>query len=183
MQPVSQLGQILEEVSSDEHFIYSKSDLRNMIPSITDYNLNMILSRCISKKILIRVCKGIYFFCRKETNKSIVLYKTAAKLRCEYMNYISLETVLCEHSIISQQMPSFLTVMTSGRSGLIDCGQFGTIEFVHTAKDFSRISANLFIDTKAKMLKATPVQAYRDMVDTRRTTLALIDESAKKELI
>ena len=106
----------------------------------------------------------------------------AAKLRSDCFNYISLETVLCETSYISQQMISYLTVMTSGRSGIIDCGKFGTIEFVHTAKKIERISKNLFLDTKSKMLKAKPVQAYKDMIDAKRTTIELISNEAKKEL-
>ena len=182
MQTIIKFEKILEEFSSSEHFAYSKSDLKNLIPSVTDSNLNMILSRCVAKGILLRVCKGIYVFGKAKSEKSSVLYRTASKLRAEYMNYISLETVLCENSIISQQMPSYLTIMTTGRSGTIACGQVGTIEFVHTAKDFVKISENLFIDPNAKMLKATPLQAYRDMVDAKRTTLDLIDESEKKEL-
>ena len=182
MQPIVKFAKILEDFSSHEHFVYSKADLRNLLPFITDSNKNMILSRCVSKHILTRVCKGVYVFAKAETEKSTVLYRTAAKLRAGCMSYISLETVLCEHSIISQQMPSYLTIMTTGRSGTIDCGQFGTIEFVHTAKDFSKIYDNLFIDSGAKMLKANPAQAYQDMIDAKRTTVDLIDGSAKKEL-
>ena len=182
MRSVIQFEKILEEFSSSEHFVYSKADLRNLLPAISDSNLNMILSRCVSHVIFDRVCKGIYSFNKAKAEKSRVLYKTATKLRAGCMNYISLETVLCENSIISQQMPSYLTVMTTGRSGTINCGNFGTIEFVHTAKDFTKISENLFIDSKAKMLKANPIQAYTDIVDAKRTTLDLINKTEMKEL-
>ena len=176
MQPAALFEKILEDVSSQEHFVFSKSDLRNIFPSSTDSNLNMILSRLVSKGVLIRVCKGIYVFGKASASNSTVLYRTASKLRSENMNYISLESVLSENSIISQQMASCLTVMTTGRSGAIECGKFGRIEFVHTAKDFAKISRNLFLDPKSRMLKANPIQAYRDMVSAKRTTLDLISE-------
>ncbi|WP_296323039.1 hypothetical protein [uncultured Treponema sp.] len=182
MQPIIQFEKTLRNLSSPEHFIYSKYDLRNIFPNITDSNLNMILSRACSKEILERVCKGVYIFDFANFGKPNVLYHVAAKLRSDCFNYISLETVLCETSYISQQMISYLTVMTSGRSGIIDCGKFGTIEFVHTAKKIERISKNLFLDTKSKMLKAKPVQAYKDMIDAKRTTIELISNEAKKEL-
>ena len=137
----------------------------------------MILSRCVSKGVLKRICKGVYLFSKEEADSSIVIYKTASKLRDGFINYISLETVLCEESVISQQLPGWVTIMTTGRSGIINCGNFGTIEVVHTAKDISKINSNLYLDSKSKMLKANVEQAYKDMIFAKRKSVDLIDFS------
>lgn len=171
------LENTLEQVSTKKNFLYSKGDLKNLFPSVTDENLNMVLSRAVKKSILSRVCKGIYVYAKAEAEKSDVLYRTATKLRADCMNYISLESVLSEHSLISQQLLGWITVMTTGRSGIIQCGKFGTIEFVHTAKKIPDIAGNLFLDEQSKMLKANPAQAYKDMVDAKRTTLDLVDKA------
>lgn len=175
MQPVAFLEKVLQEHSSPERFVYAKADLRNLFPGASDESLNMILSRSVRCGVLARVCKGIYLYEKGVGETSTVLYKVAAKLRGDCMNYISLETVLCEHSLISQQLLGWITVMTTGRSGIIGCGRYGTVEFVHTAKDFASIEENLFLDTGCGMLKANPAQAYRDMIDAKRAALDLVN--------
>lgn len=45
MQSIGQFENFLEEFSSNEHFVYSKADLKNILPFIKDSNLNMILSK------------------------------------------------------------------------------------------------------------------------------------------
>lgn len=182
MQSVMYLADVLEQVSSENNFLYSKSDLKNLFSEVTDENLNMILSRAAQKKILERICKGIYVYKKVEFRKATMLYKVSAKLRSDCMNYISLETVLSEHSLISQQLPGWITVMTTGRSGIIKCKSYGSIEFIHTEKDIAKISQNLFIDGTSSMLKANPIQAYRDMLDARRTTLDLVNKEELEEL-
>ncbi len=182
MQSVLYLESILEQVSSKNHFLYSKSDLRNLFPGVTEGNFNMLLSRAVGRRSLERVCKGIYVYTKVPFIQSEVLCRTAAKLRSSFVSYISLETVLSENSLISQQMPGWVTIMTTGRSGIILCGRFGTVEFVHTAKSFGDIAQNLFLDKNSGMLKARPAQAYRDMVSSRRTTLGLVDLDGIKEL-
>ena len=181
MQPITELETILEQISSPERFLYSRNDLKNLFPHFSDANLNMLLSRAVKRGRLARICKGIYIYTKVPYNSSSILYKTASKLRASWINYISLETVLTSHSIISQQLPNWITVMTTGRRGIITCSSYGTIEFIHTAKNIADIRNNLFLNERTGMLEANPRQAYQDMVDTKRPTLELVDMEILKE--
>ena len=107
----------------------------------------------------------------------------ASKLRAECFNYISLEFVLCSYSVISQQMLSWLTIMTTGRSNIIKCGSFGTIEFVHTEKRGSKLTGHLSADSWSGMLMADIHLAMEDEKVCRRKSLSLIDWNLYDELI
>ena len=181
MQPITELENVLEQISSPERFLYSRNDLKNLFPHFSDSNLNMLLSRAVKRGKLARICKGIYLYTKVPYNSSVILYKTASKLRASWINYVSLETVLAAHSIISQQLPNWLTVMTTGRRGIITCGSYGTVEFIHTAKKITDIKNNLFLNERTGMLEAKPHQAYLDMVDAKRQALDLVDMEVLKE--
>ena len=62
----------------------------------------------------------------------LMLFHIAAHLRANELNYISLETALSDAGIISQIPMHWISIKSSGRSNIISCGEFGTIEFVHT---------------------------------------------------
>jgi hypothetical protein len=72
--------------------------------------------------------------------------------------------------------------MTSGRSGVIDCGNHGQIEFVHTAKRPDDVSGELTYDPDRRLWRASVRQALRDMKATHRS-LELVDEEAARELV
>lgn len=168
MQPIYLLQKTLEENASPRSFLFSLQDFYSIFPDMTIDNLRMLFSRAAKKGLLERVCKGIYLYPKVEYDSSIVLYKIATKLRSSYVNYISLETVLCEASVISQQLMGWITIITKGRSGIINCGRFGSIEFVHTQKQIELISQELMLDTRYGMLRASVKQALVDMKDTKR---------------
>jgi hypothetical protein len=64
----------------------------------------------------------------------------------------------------------------------VDCGEFGHIEFVHTAQRPREISTELTYDPERRLWRASVGQAFRDMRVTRRST-ELIDEEALHELV
>ena len=72
--------------------------------------------------------------------------------------------------------------MSSGRSHVVDCGDFGHIEFVHTAQKAEEISAELTYDPDCHLWRASMRQALRDMRATRRS-MELVDEEALYELV
>ena len=84
------------------------------------------------------------------------------------MNYVSLETVLSQSGAISQQLLGWITVMTTGRSSTIRCGRFGTVELIHTAKNFDKIMPELRFDRVTRMLWASEKLAMQDMKDCKR---------------
>ena len=177
MQSVSYLKSVLENIATGEHCVFSRNDLKVFLEGKTEQNINMILSRSVKNGFLKRICSGVFLYKKAAFDRSAVLPKVAMKLRAGKPNYISMESVLCEEGIISQQMMNWLVVMTGGRSGIIDCGEFGSVEFIHTQKKLYQIANNIHLDTKTGMFKANVRQAYRDMVSAKRTTLDLVDTS------
>ena len=128
----------------------------------------MLLSRASKSGILERVCKGIYIYPKANYDSSLVLFKVAAKLRADHLNYVSLETVLSDTGAISQQLLGWITVMTTGRSGIIKCGRFGTVELIHTAKPTEKIMPHLRLDARTGLWWADEELARQDMKDAKR---------------
>jgi hypothetical protein len=62
-------------------------------------------------------------------------------------NYISLETVLSDAVVISQIPLNWISIMSSGRSSIISCGEFVTIEYVHTRQEPELLMHQLMIIT------------------------------------
>ena len=87
--------------------------------------------------MLLKIANGLYFNKQAKPFENI-LYRVAAFLRPSDVNYLSNESVLCNLSIISQQMLDRITVMTTGRSGVFKT-PFGVVEFTHTKRDFLTI--------------------------------------------
>jgi hypothetical protein len=111
-----------------------------------------------------------------------LLFHAAARLRAGEFNYISLETVLSDAGVISQVPMNWISVMTSGRSHVVDCGDYGHIEFVHTAQRPDIVSHELTYDPDRRLWRASVRQALRDMKATRRS-MELVDEEAARELV
>jgi hypothetical protein len=101
------------------------------------------------------------------------LEELALLLRPAHYNYISLETVLSQASIISQQMFGYLTVMTSGASNTIKTN-FGTLELTHSKRDLIEFTQHKIIENH-KLPWASVNIAYRDLKRIGRN-LEMIDE-------
>ena len=183
MQPIRILEDVLWNNSSPDCFLYAPKDLRVFFPEMSDSALMKLMSRAAEAGVLRRVCKGLYLYPRVQYTASKILYMVACRLRSESFNYISLESVLCSYSIISQQMLSWLTVMTTGRSNIINCGAFGTLELVHSEKNADSLKGHLTLDSWAGMLRADAYLAMKDMKDCRRKTLELVDWDFYKEIV
>ncbi|MBQ9207149.1 MAG: hypothetical protein IJ158_10640 [Treponema sp.] len=169
MQPISLLKETLEQNANKSHFLFSVQDFLPLFPDFTSENLCMLLSRASKSGILERVCKGIYIYPKANYDSSLVLFKVAAKLRADHLNYVSLETVLSDTGAISQQLLGWITVMTTGRSGIIKCGRFGTVELIHTAKPTEKIMPHLRLDTRTGLWWADETLAMQEMREAKRT--------------
>ncbi len=176
MQAMLLLKETLEKNADSSHFLFTAEDFYSLFPDFTIENLRMLLSRAAKKGILERICKGIYLYTKAKYDTSLVLYKTASRLRASCLNYVSLESVLSQSGVISQQLLGWITIMTTGRSGIIKCGRFGTIELIHTAKATDKIMPHLRLDTWTGMWWADDELALRDMRDGKRSA-ELINES------
>jgi hypothetical protein len=111
-----------------------------------------------------------------------LLFHTAARLRAGEFNYISLETILSDAGVISQIPMNWITLMTSGRSHVVDCGERGHIEFVHTAQRPGEVAHELTYDPDRRLWRASVRQALRDMKATRRS-MELADPEVAHELV
>lgn len=180
MQPLKQLAHVLRFLADREHCVFAAADLAAAVPDCG--HLAGLLSRATRAGLLKRVCRGIYFFPVPEYPTCHLLFHAAARLRAGEFNYISLETVLSDAGVISQVPMNWITIMTSGRSNVVGCGDYGHIEFVHTSQRPDDVSPELTYDTDRRLWRASVRQALRDMKATRRS-LELIDEKVARELV
>ena len=183
MQSLRTFKKSLEMVADENHFLFSRNELKIFLAGKNEANVNMILSRAVKDGFLERVCKGIFILAKVQFNASLVLPLVASKMRSGSLNYISMESVLAEKSVISQQLMNWLVVVTGGRSGVIGCGRFGSVEFIHTERPIGKVAQHLSVDGETAMLKADVFLAYRDMVLAHRKTLGLVDRSMMGEYV
>jgi hypothetical protein len=168
IQPMRQLLHSLYALAGPERYLFTPDDLRALVPELSDGAYKTLLSRADSGALLRRVCRGLYLFEPAAPRNGLLLMHAAARLRAGYFNYLSLETVLSDSGAISQVPISWITLMSSGRSSQIDCGRWGTIEFVHTRQQPAELAEHLQYDARCRLWRATPQQALRDMRATRR---------------
>ena len=182
MQVLKKLRNILDSLSDREHYLFAVSDFYSVFPNHSYAALKVVLSRAVKDGLLMRVCRGIYLNPRVEYPRGLLLYHTAAKLRAGEFNYLSLETVLSEAGVISQIPIAWISLMGSGRSYTVDCGDFGSIEFIHTKKHPNDIANRLVYDTRCRLWRAKVGLALDDMRSTGRS-MELIDWRAADELV
>jgi predicted transcriptional regulator of viral defense system len=179
VQPLKQLTQTLGSLADREHCLFAPSDLAAAVPEGTD--LAVLQSRAAKAGVLKRVCRGIYLYPVRDYPAGDLLFHAAARLRAGELNYISLETALSDAGVISQVPINWITLMSSGRSHIVNCGDYGHIEFVHTEQRPEDLAGELTFDADKHLWRASVRQALRDMKATRRS-LDLIDQEAAHEL-
>lgn len=180
MQPFKQLSETLRSLAGPEHCVFAPSDLAAAVPGCGQ--LAVLLSRATKAGLLRRVCRGIYFYPVPDYPSGNLLFHAASRLRAGEFNYISLETVLSDAGVISQVPMNWISLMTSGRSHVVDCGDYGHIEFVHTAQRPDEIGGELTYDAERHLWRASVRQALRDLKATRRS-MELVDEGVARELV
>ena len=182
MQPIKQLTRVIESLASEEHYLFTLSDLRASLPTISTGAFKVLMSRAEKSGLFKRICRGLYLYPKVEYQQGLLLFHTAARLRADEFNYISLETVLSDAGVISQAPINWITLMSTGRSNVIRCGDWGTIEFVHTLKKPNDLRDTLEYDPRCHLWRASVGLALRDMKAARRS-LDLIDWSVVNESV
>jgi predicted transcriptional regulator of viral defense system len=182
MQPIKFLSAWLMENTNREHYLFTTKDLRNLMPRLSDESFKMLLSRAVQSGILTKVCRSVYLYKKAMRNDGLLLFHVIPCLRPFDFNYISFETVLSDIGVISQIPLNWITIMTSGRTNKISCGEFGTIEFIHTNRSISDIIGHLSYDLRCGMWRASVKLALQDMKVTHRNC-DLIDWDIANEFI
>lgn len=168
MQPIKILTKWLQQHSSSENYLFTLQDLWPLCPAMSYIAFKTLLSRAVKQEILEKVCRGLYAFNSSNNSNGLLLFHVAAYIRSSKFNYISLETALSDAGIISQIPLGLVTIMSSGRSNKIPCGNFGTIEFIHTSRRPAEIIDQLTYDEKCRLWRAKPKLAIEDMKKTHR---------------
>jgi hypothetical protein len=176
MQPITFLRETLDRVAAEDQYLFAAVDFLPLFPDLSIAALRMLLSRASRQGLLVRVCRGIYLYPRSRRQKGFELYHTAARLRERDLSYLSLESVLSEAGRISQIPLGWITLMTRGRSGIIHCGSWGAIEFIHTRKKPEAIMPELIYDERYRLWRASVPLALRDMRDAKRP-MDLVEEA------
>ncbi|MGB4117744.1 MAG: hypothetical protein WBK51_14490 [Polaromonas sp.] len=176
MQPTDSLRNGIAKLADTHHCLFASQDLRALLPQATDAAFKTLLSRLVAQGLLTRMCRGLYVYERAMPDGSLLLFHAAARLRADAFNYISLETALSAAGLISQQPMQWVSIMSSGRSSVVRCSRWGTVEFVHTDQKPADIAAQLHYDNACHLWRASAAQAMRDMRVTRRS-LDLMDVS------
>jgi predicted transcriptional regulator of viral defense system len=182
MQPIKIFLHQLEKFSSPERYLFTLNELRVLLPDLSISAMKTLLSRAVARGDLTRICRGLYFYDRVAYPPGLLLFHVAAKLRSHGFNYISLETVLSDAGVISQIPINRITLISSGRSSEISCGNFGVIEFVHSTQKPANLKDELTYDSECHLWRASVRLALRDMKMTRRN-LDLINWSIANEFI
>jgi len=152
------------------------------LPDLSTIAFKALIGRAVKNGILQRVCRGVYLYPVKDYPAGMLLYKVAARLRAHEFNYISLESVLSDAGVISQIPMNWIFLMSSGRSHIVDCGDFGHIEFIHTKKTLAQLEPHLLYDRNCGLWRASVAMALQDMKSTGRNT-DLVDWRVVRELI
>lgn len=180
MQALKQLSGVLADLLDGERALFSAADLAAAFPGYRQ--MPVLLSRAVKAGVLQRVCRGIYLNPRATYDRGRLLFHAAARLRAGEFNYISLENALSDAGLISQIPMDWITLMSSGRSHVVDCGSFGRIEFVHTAQRPGDIAGELTWDRPCRLWRASVRQAMRDLRVTRRSA-DLVEEQGLERMI
>ncbi len=168
MQPIKTLTKWLQQHTGSENYLFTLHDLQPVCSTISNTAFKTLLSRAVKQGILERVCRGLYAFNGASNSNGLLLFHAAAYIRSNEFNYISLETALSGAGIISQIPLAHVTIMSSGRSNKIPCGNFGTIEFIHTSCKPTEIMDRLIYDETHRLWRANPKLAFEDMKKTHR---------------
>ena len=180
MQPIKHLTRTLADLANAEHYLFMPADLRALLPALSEAAFKTLLSRAVCDGHLARVCRGLYLYERVDYPRGLLLFHAAARVRADTFNYISLETALSDAGVISQIPIQWITLMSAGRSNIIHCGAWGTIEFVHTRKRPKDVAEQLHYDSRCHLWRASVALALQDMRATRRNR-DLIDWSVVNE--
>jgi hypothetical protein len=172
----------LAQFVSPERYLFTLNELRSLLPDLSEAAMKTLLSRAVTQGELIRVCRGLYFYDRVPFPRGLLLFHIAAKLRAHCFNYISLETALSDVGVISQVPINRITLMSSGRTSVIPCGIFGTIEFIHSEQKPPDLKDELIYDAECHLWRASVRLALRDMRVARRN-LDLINWKVADEFI
>ena len=135
------LLQRLAELERRGVFVVAKRDVEKLFPEETAKSMEKSLQRMVRDRLLVKAARGVYVNpAAASRNPGWIIEEVAKALRPGELCYVSLESMLSEHGLISQIPISRLTVMTTGASGT-HTTPYGVIEFTHTKRTRPQVLA------------------------------------------
>lgn len=160
---------------------FDMDDIRSFFPDEKPNHITTALSRLAKRGKIVRVCRGIYALNEDVRSFPFLLEHVAAKLRRGDYVYLSHESFLSECSVISQQMLSGLTLMTTGARGVIKT-KLGTIYFTSTKRNLMAEIDRYSFSHERQIYIPTLKQAMTDLRRSQRN-LDLVDHDLLQELL
>ena len=150
--------------------VLTKRDLEKLFPSEGAKSMEKSLQRMVKDGLLIKAARGIYVNALAAgRNPGWIVEDIAKALRPSKLSYVSLESILSEHGVISQIPVSRLTVMTTGAGGTHET-PFGTIEFTHTKRSVPDILERTIFIKERPLRIAKKQAAVTDLLRVGRNT-------------
>lgn len=169
----------LDELEKMQRHVLSVKRFFQFFSSDSKESYSMGIARAVDNGLLVRGARGVLVNPRSKYFGHYTLEWIARTMRPADISYVSLETVLSQHGVISQIMIDRITIMTTGRSGEIKT-PFGVIEFTHTKRSFLDIVASTY-EVEDQPLKIATVEiALRDLRRVGRN-MHLVDLSVLNE--
>lgn len=152
----------LKSKKSGHSGLFTTNDLALLINSEVDSNFPKFLHKAVKAGVLEKVCTNVFINPLVPPEGKGVLVKIANIIHWNKFVYISMESQLSYLGIISQVIMDRLTVMTTGRSGVIKT-KYGTIEFTHTSRTIESIKDEIYFDPDIGAFRATKEKALKDL--------------------
>lgn len=172
-------NKVLHHWDSRGRWVFTRGDLARLFPDDSPRALAKGIARLVDKGLLVRACRGVYVNPFAAGRDSRILERIAVALRRGEYNYLSLESMLSEYGAISQIPLDRLTVMTTGRKGVIRT-PYGVIEFTHTERPVEDILHGTIQPDDRPLRLAKTGTAWRDLKRVGRN-VGLVDREALEE--
>ncbi|MCW3783579.1 type IV toxin-antitoxin system AbiEi family antitoxin [Defluviimonas salinarum] len=162
--------------------VFTIGDLRTMFPEGSDDAFHVRLRKLAAEKdsVIGRAARGVYFYSLTRNPVANLIEEVARALRRGHHTYVSLESALSEHGLISQIPVGRLTLMTTGRSGEFET-PWGVIEFTHTDRNPKDFVDDLQ-DVGRPLRIAGPGRAITDLRRVGRNTHLICLEADEEAL-
>lgn len=161
-------------------YVLSRRDIEKLYPEEGDKAMEKSLVRMVEDGLLQRVAKGIYLNPTATSKNRWVAEEVAKALRPGHLSYVSLESILSEYGAISQIPINRMTVMTTGKSGVVET-PYGMIEFTHTKRKAAEIIRRTMLPKGRPLRIATKEAAVKDLLRVGRNSNMIIQNEAEDE--
>jgi predicted transcriptional regulator of viral defense system len=169
------LNLTLQQLGRHQRWCVTDATLHALYPAESRNTFHTALSRHVKRGVMKRLSPGIYLN-PYASPPAMAAELLAGYLRPDDYAYLSLESALHEHGLISQ-VPNRLTFMTTGPSWTYTT-LVGVIEFVHSQRDVATRRRRATFDRDRRIYVASPELALEDLTRVGRN-LDLVDDETE----